>query len=101
MQAQSNPTSSDTTPTGATPWPTRLQYPQLVQLGALRTPSIAEIKARAREGAARLEVGGDQAWVDGGCEGLWQSLFVAILNGHTVLAETPLVHAVAVESLGV
>ena len=71
----------------------------------LKTPSIAKLKAKAREGAARLEVGGDKAWVDGDCEGLWQSLFVAILNGHTVLAEsraeTPLVHATAVESLGV
>lgn len=75
--------------------------PELVQLELLKTPSLAAIKIRAREGVARLEVGGDQAWVDGGCESLWQSMFVAVLNGHTALAEAPVIHAVAVESLGV
>ena len=75
--------------------------PQLVHLKLLKTPSLAKIKIKAREGVARLEVGGAQAWVDGGCEGLWQSMFVAVLDGHTALAEAPVIHAVAVESLGV
>ena len=38
--------------------------------------------------------------MDGECDAVWQSLFVAIVNAHTALAQAPQVHTTAVELLG-